>query len=91
MNAQSLLAHKDEIIANIVCFCYSPSIIILSETRTIPDMEDSELNIGDYSLIRCDAESRRTGSVCVYTGRCKYLRNSPIPCVEKRGYNKIDN
>lgn len=64
-NAQSLLEHKDEIFHHIV-MKRNPVIVALSETRVDDRIEDFEINIRGYSLVRCDAESRYTGGVVVY-------------------------
>ena len=64
-NAQSLMAHKDEIHHHIMKKI-NPAIIALSETRLIADIEDSEINIPGYNVIRCDAENRNTGGVALY-------------------------
>lgn len=54
----------DEIRYSIACYC--PKIILLSETRTTKDIEDSELRIDHYRCIRCDSDSRHTGGVLIY-------------------------
>ena len=45
---------------------YNPKILLLSETRTINSMTESELKISGYKLFRCDAENRHTGGVVIY-------------------------
>lgn len=65
INAQSLIAHKDEIRFQVVDRI-KPAIIALSETRVTAEIEDSELCMPGYSVIRCDAESRFTGGVILY-------------------------
>lgn len=64
-NAQSLMAHKDEMQHQIMKKI-NPAIIALSETRLIAEIEDCEVNISGYSMIRCDAENRNTGGVALY-------------------------
>lgn len=64
-NAQSLLAHKDEIHHSIMKGI-NPALVVLSETRLIPDIEDYEVNCMGYSMVRCDAENRNTGGVAIY-------------------------
>lgn len=59
-----MLAHKDQLIANIVW--YHPAIILLSESRTTSVIDNFELEIADYSLIRCDSNSRHTGGIVIY-------------------------
>ncbi|KMQ86032.1 hypothetical protein RF55_15103 [Lasius niger] len=44
----------------------SPAIVALSETRVDDSIEEFEINIKDYSCVRCDAENRFTGGVVVY-------------------------
>lgn len=65
MNAQSLMAHKDEIQHQIMKKM-KPAFLALSETRLIEDIEDSEVNVPGYSVARCDAENRNTGGVMLY-------------------------
>lgn len=43
-----------------------PAVLALSETRLIADIEDSEINVPGYSVVRCDAENRNTGGVMLY-------------------------
>lgn len=43
-----------------------PAVLALSETRLIEDIEDSEINMPGYSVVRCDAENRNTGGVMLY-------------------------
>jgi exonuclease III len=49
-------------------FCeeFKPKMLFLSETRTIEAMSDKELEIHNYSLMRCDAANRHTGGVAIY-------------------------
>ena len=54
------MAHKDEIQHQIMKKI-NPAIIALSETRLTDEIEDSEVNVPGYSMIRCNAESRNTG------------------------------
>ncbi|KAM0730334.1 hypothetical protein ACS0PU_002663 [Formica fusca] len=44
----------------------NPAFIALSETRLTAEIEDSEVNVPGYSIIRCDAENRNTGGVVLY-------------------------
>lgn len=41
-------------------------ILALSETRLTVEIEDSEVNVPGYSIVRCDAENRNTGGVLLY-------------------------
>jgi len=63
-NAQSLMAHKDEIQDYMKRMNFA--VVALSETRLISEIEDSEVNAPGYSLVRCDGENRNTGGVMVY-------------------------
>jgi len=36
---------------------------MLSESRLIPEIEDSEVNVPGYSVVRCDSENRNTGGL----------------------------
>jgi len=62
-NAQNFMAHKNEIQH---LMKKRPTFIALSETRLITKIEDSEVNVSDYSMIRCDAENRNTGGVVLF-------------------------
>jgi hypothetical protein len=44
----------------------SPKILLLSESRTIENMSDSELKLNNYKIFRCDAANRHTGGVVIY-------------------------
>lgn len=61
-NARSLLAHKDEIFHQVM-ESVNPAFVALSETRITRNIEDYEVNVPGYSLIRCDAENRNTGEL----------------------------
>lgn len=63
-NAQSLLAHKE--IQHQILVKMNPAILALSESRLIPDIEDGEINVPGYSVVRCDAQNRNTGGVILY-------------------------
>lgn len=65
LNAQSLMAHKEEIQHQIMQRM-NPAILALSESSLVEDIEDSEVNIPGYSVARCDAENRNTGGVILY-------------------------
>lgn len=49
-NAQSLIAHKDEIQHQIMKKI-NPAIIALSEIRLIAEIKDSEVNVSGYSML----------------------------------------
>lgn len=59
------MAHKDEIQHQIMKKL-NPAVIALSESRLIAEIEDSEINVPGYSVVRCDAENRNTGGVTMY-------------------------
>ncbi|XP_025269746.1 uncharacterized protein LOC112639559 [Camponotus floridanus] len=59
------MAHKDEIQHQIMKKI-NPMFLALSETRLIDDIEDSEVNVPGYSIVRCNAENRNTGGVVLY-------------------------
>lgn len=61
-NAQSLMAHKDEIQHQIMKKL-NPAVIALSESRLIAEISDSEINVPGYSVVRSDAENRNTGGL----------------------------
>lgn len=46
-----------------------PSILLLSETRVTEDIYDSELDIKDYVMVRCNSKNRHTGGVLVYVNK----------------------
>jgi len=64
-NAQSLMAHRDEIQHQIMKKI-NPAFLALSETRLTEDIEDNEVNVPGYSMVRCNAENRNTGGVVLY-------------------------
>jgi len=64
-NAQSLMAHKDEIQHQIMKKI-NPAFLALSETRLTEAIEDNEVNVLGYSMIRCNADTRNTGGVALY-------------------------
>lgn len=62
--AQSLLAQKEKI--HQILMKMNPAILALSESRLIPVIEDSEINMPGYSVVRCDAENRNAKGVIFY-------------------------
>ncbi|KAL6254079.1 hypothetical protein P5V15_014697 [Pogonomyrmex californicus] len=58
------MAHKDEIQDYMKGM--NLAIMALSKTRLVPEIEDSELNVPGYDLVRCDGENRNTGGVVIY-------------------------
>lgn len=64
LNAQSLLAHIDEIKHFIGSNCIE--ILSLTETRITPEINDFEIKIDGYSNTRCNSDNRYTGGVICY-------------------------
>lgn len=64
VNIQSIIANKEELIIKILC--YTPVLILLSESRNTQDIEDAELSLPNYQTVRCDSDSRYTGGVILY-------------------------
>jgi hypothetical protein len=44
----------------------APKIILLSESRTVENMNDAELEIVNYKIYRCDGANRHTGGAAIY-------------------------
>ena len=63
-NAQSVLAHMDEITDFVSR--YDPPVLVLTETHLTEMVDDLEIAIEGYDVIRVDSSSRHTGGVCVY-------------------------
>lgn len=59
------MAHIDEIQHQIMKKI-NPAFLALSETRVTEDIEDSEVNVPGYSMVRCNAENRNTGGAVLY-------------------------
>jgi len=53
-----------------------PAFIALSEIRLIAEIKDSEVNVSDYSMIRCDAENRNTDVVLFIKDMKQYWRGN---------------
>ena len=75
LNARSLLPHFDDI-ASLVSK-YRPEILALSETWLDSSVTDSEINLPNYFLYRCD-RSRSGGGVAVYCA--DHLSCSVLTC-----------
>lgn len=43
-----------------------PCIVLLNETHLTNDINDSEIKIKGYNIIRTNSESRHTGGTCIY-------------------------
>ena len=63
-NAQSVVAHINEI--KIFVDKYEPAVLALTETHLTQMVEDQEISIEGYDVVRVDSSSRHTGGVCVY-------------------------
>lgn len=63
-NIQSLYVNSDQLITDINC--YKPSVVLLSEAQTTTDIENFEIRIDGYKMIRCDSTSSYTGGVVIY-------------------------
>lgn len=63
-NAQSVLAHIDEI--GVFIEEQKPLTVILSETCLTDGVEDFEINMDGYNCVRVDSNSRYTGGVVMY-------------------------
>lgn len=68
LNAQGYLKRKDEI-ENRLFREFRPCIVGLTETHVTNQIEDHELQISEYTCVRGDSESTRTGGVLVYIDR----------------------
>lgn len=64
LNAQSYLANKSEI--DRLLYDEKPSVLCLSEARVTHEVEDTELQVANYNLLRCNSETRHTGGVIVF-------------------------
>ncbi|KAJ8927313.1 hypothetical protein NQ314_020227 [Rhamnusium bicolor] len=64
LNSQSLLSKYDEI-SNLI-LTFKPLIVCLGETRLIEDINDNEINIFGYNILRVDSCNRHTGGVLMY-------------------------
>lgn len=65
MNARSLIKNKDEII-ELVIKPKNPCIIALSETRLTNEIENCEISIPGYQIVRCHSVKRSMGGVMMY-------------------------
>lgn len=63
-NCQSLFANYLEF--KVLLEKYSPKLVFLSETRTTSEIENFEISINNYELVRCDSNSRKTGGCAIY-------------------------
>ncbi|XP_077295857.1 kelch-like protein 40 [Arctopsyche grandis] len=70
VNVQGFTSHKDEIENLIVC--EKPWFLGLSETHVTSEIEDFELGMKGYNVIRCDSNSRHTGRILDNWCGCNY-------------------
>jgi len=63
-NAQSLSAHKDEI-HHLIIAKKNPALVALTETRLTQEIDDIEVSVLGYSIVRCDGDSRNTGGAVI--------------------------
>ena len=49
-----------------ICVVAQPSFLCLCETFLFDGINDSEIHIPDFTVIRCDRFSREGGGVCIY-------------------------
>lgn len=64
INVQVFLCHKDEV--EEFARQNSPWLLFLHETHVTQDVEDIELEIEGYNIVRCNTESSHTGGVLIY-------------------------
>lgn len=64
LNVNSIISNTGEL--EVLAEAHKPSIILCSETCTTENVEDSELDIATYKMVRCDSHSRHTGGVIIY-------------------------
>ena len=62
-NSRSLLPKIDELRA--LCSAYHPSVVCLTETWLCPDVQDNELLIPNYTIVRLD-RNRHGGGVAMF-------------------------
>lgn len=66
-NIQSLVAHVDEL--SVFAEANKPEVICVTETHVTVDIQDNELLIHGYNILRIDSNSRYTGGVAFYIKR----------------------
>src|SRR5436190_14185759 len=59
------MAHKDEIQHQILKK-ENPAFLALSESRLTEDINDYEVSVPGYDIVRCDSKNRNTGGVILY-------------------------
>lgn len=77
LNVQGLINNLDEL--KYVIRKQKPDICLLNETHTTNMIDDGEIKIGNYYLVRCDSHSNRTGGVVAYISnkiKCNNVKRS---------------
>lgn len=64
INIQGLPSHFDQLLYFVER--KMPLILCITETHITEDIEDIELNIDNYCMLRCNSNSRHTGGVIAY-------------------------
>lgn len=64
VNIRSLTEHYDEL--NHFIMQHKPNVVCLTETRLTEDIEDDEVHIDGYTVVRTNSNSRHTGGVMFY-------------------------
>ena len=64
LNINSILRNKNEL-ENMIKI-KKPAMILCSETCSTVNINDNELIINTYKIVRCDSHSRHTGGVIIY-------------------------
>jgi hypothetical protein len=59
-------------------------MLFISEARVTNEVNDAEIEIGNYKVYRCDSFTRRIGGVTVYI---KIRINCEIISSDNRGYS----
>lgn len=63
LNAQGFIKHKDKI-ENLIILT-KPEILCLTETHLTNEIDESEVNIENYGMIRCNSSNSRTEGVLI--------------------------
>ena len=64
VNISNIVANKEEL--ERIIELQEASIVLCSETCTTSNIEDAEISIATFNMIRCDSHSRHTGGVLIY-------------------------
>ena len=78
LNSRSLLPKIDELRA--LCSAYHPSVVCLTEKWLCPDVQDNELLIPNYTIVRLD-RNRHGGGVAMFVNNSlsiKVLLHGPM-------------